>query len=979
MSLPPHRALAGSFLNRYRLAALIQALEDDLRSLIRANVAPFVDADQLIGDKAEELARRAEAEEVYGASPETLVDYLDFGDSFAILNRHRGMLSEQLGRIVRGCTPAFETAVPVRNRVMHGRPLRTDDEDHVARLAQSAIDADCGFRLTAAVAARLAEDPTWTPAVDVSTHGGENVLHNLPLPEFDETGLLGREDELRTVKQFLIQRRFPVTTLAGEGGIGKTALAVQALYDLVDSPDCPYSVVLWTSLKTERLTGRGVEQIREAAFDVVSIASDLASAIDNSAHTDLELLAEVLEGTEVLIAIDNVESIGADEIRALIDGVPNATFLLTSRVGLGEIERRVALGALVPKAAKAMLRQLASRRGLAQLARLSETQVSQVTERLRRSPLAIRWFVEAVQAGGQPDDLLRDQTAVLQFCMATIYDSLAPEARKLVDCLLALDGPATLGELALLVDMDRSDAQEQIYELQRRAIVHVDGRLTENLSQTYSLADMAREYLERFGALDETFAEGMRRRVREIAASQEAGHGEGATLEPGTVIAVSPEERAVANVLRQALQRSRNGDLERARSLVARARNAVPGYFESYRVGALIESHVRPEEARRLYLEAYRLAPVESRGVVAYWLAEHLAMNLLSASEAEPYAREAHDAFGMPRSALRLGQVLMYLGRFDESKPLLEAAATDGTGRVKAIAETSLLDLARRGVRQAASDLQPVNALAVANTALARGWDCATKGIVDRRLFEAIGELVSDGVAVALRVDDISLLDEPMNRLLSSIDEHFVSLSRPSVLPLWEGRMRRLAERADLSLELQPAIDRVVAHLDARSEEDDSDKATGEVIEFSSKKHYGFIRPDDRGENLFFHVSEVADPQDRLLLVRGREVSYIAGEEERDGERRPRGTSVRVLVSEQAREESLRSRRGIVVRVDPTYAFLEDIPTQERIYVGSDALRDPRAWTRINVGEVFSYDAQFNAQGVYAALGSVAAAPSEAP
>ena len=39
--------------------------------------------------------------------------------------------------------------------------------------------------------------------------------------------------------------------------MGKTALAVKALWDLVNHSDCPYDVVLWSSLKTERLTVNG--------------------------------------------------------------------------------------------------------------------------------------------------------------------------------------------------------------------------------------------------------------------------------------------------------------------------------------------------------------------------------------------------------------------------------------------------------------------------------------------------------------------------------------------------------------------------------------------------------------------------------------------------------------------------------------------------------------------------------------------------
>ena len=67
-------SLATSISGRYRLAALIQAIEDDLRQWIRLYVAPYVDPVDLFGEKLSELRRRARAEGVLSPSNDELPD-----------------------------------------------------------------------------------------------------------------------------------------------------------------------------------------------------------------------------------------------------------------------------------------------------------------------------------------------------------------------------------------------------------------------------------------------------------------------------------------------------------------------------------------------------------------------------------------------------------------------------------------------------------------------------------------------------------------------------------------------------------------------------------------------------------------------------------------------------------------------------------------------------------------------------------------
>jgi hypothetical protein len=357
---------------------------------------------------------------------------------------------------------------------MHSRSLEEGDLEAGLKLCLDLLDQPLPLPGLRDLITRIQDDPAWSPALDMSAGSGSTVAHNLPFPEFDETGLLGRTNENRDLLQRLLRRRDRVLTLVGEGGMGKTALAVKTLDDLVYNPNCPYEAVLWASLKSERLTGEGVEAIGDAARDVLGIVERLARPLDDTFEGSPTELGELLEGIDVLIAIDNVESTNADEIIRFDDAMPDScSILLTSRVGLGQLERRIPIGPLDPKSAAKMLRILAARRGLSHIAQLPPQQLEAQVKRLRGTPLAIRLYVEAVAAGLPASVAIRDQSELLRYCLETIYRDLAEAARRCLAVLYAAGAGLDASQLAVASDLPADTLARSLLDLQRRSLVEV--------------------------------------------------------------------------------------------------------------------------------------------------------------------------------------------------------------------------------------------------------------------------------------------------------------------------------------------------------------------------------------------------------------------------------------------------------------------------------------------------------------------------
>ena len=139
---------------------------------------------------------------------------------------------------------------------------------------------------------------------------------------------------------------------------------VQSLYELIDGPDCPFEAVLWASLRTEHLTEEGVELIRDAAHTIEDAAVRMGKGIGlESDGSPARTIADLLEGTPALLVVDNVETADSNEVIAFIEAMPlSCRFLQTSRVGLGQLERRVDRAtSLVPQFASFLFRQIGRR------------------------------------------------------------------------------------------------------------------------------------------------------------------------------------------------------------------------------------------------------------------------------------------------------------------------------------------------------------------------------------------------------------------------------------------------------------------------------------------------------------------------------------------------------------------------------------------------------------------------------------------
>jgi tetratricopeptide (TPR) repeat protein len=917
--------------------------------MIATWVLPYKSEQDALGPRHDFALDRATSDSSFQLGQTRLIDYLDFQDSFTTLNRNSAMLPVELRMPVRDATPSLDQFVAVRNRVMHGRPLHPDDLDLGVRLCLTLTDTPLPWPKTEAIVKHISEDATWSPIYSPSKASG--VLHKLPLPDFDETGLLGRVDDSRKLRRLLLDQRERVITVVGEGGIGKTALTVNVLYDLVELATCPYEALLWASLKTEMLTARGVEEIAASARDLMGITRALASSLDPTYEGSIEELADVLEGTETLIVIDNLETADANDFIRLYDALPrNVYYLLTSRVGLGELERRVPVGPLAPEAAEAMLRRLGARRGVDYLARLSKARAKKYIDKLRHSPLAIRWFVEAVEAGADPDEVVSDQRTLLEFSMSTIYNTLTDDARRLVATLFAYEGSSSVNELALISELPTDDLRRALQALQRRSLVVAEPSLSGDY-QAYSLAAAAREYLRIFDQPHDIDVKAVRERVNLLRRSEERRRRDEARnfLAPHSVSVTSDADLPVAHLLRHALSKAKQRDYDEAREAVRQARELSPEFFEVPRVEAFLESREHPAHAEELYREAYRLAPEEFRPKVAYYLAAHLSNILHQPEDALAFAEEAHRALESYNTFLRLGQIHMYLERYGEAAELLNAAvdmAPDEKGH--RIALTIATDLAKRRVEELTREANADEAISVGQIALRRILAAQSASVLDHHLDETWLELATEMLRTLIRAEHELLETASVQEFLCQVEESAELLATFSKVRYWNRHSAALAAREDIPPHVSETLLRIQDRAGALAREvNESGRKRGRIFSYSATDHYGFIECEDSDDRFFFPDAEIAHFKDAILLVPGAHVSFTPSEDSRG----QRARDVTVSIDPRTSERVLTRRSLVVEHTARDFAIARDEITGVGVYVPRRALAKPRDWPALAVGD----------------------------
>ena len=581
---------------RVTLYALIIAIEEDLRDLIKTQILPQISIAEIVSEEDLAKLKKRYFDDIGAESSEDgeLVHYLDIGQLDQIINSSKVSLSSTISKYFKNITKQLQVIYKIRNRVMHGRPLEIDDLPKVAEFSNRRLkEKEFVWKNLSSTVEKIKDDPNFLFTINIpEMHQSDRIANNLPLPDYDETGFIGRAEVVESVKNAL-NADWPVITIIGDGGQGKTALALRIAYEILDDSSGNFDAIIWTTAKSNRMGIKEIIAIEGAITDSLGIFKDISqNLIGDSASNIMDEIIEYLSQFKILLILDNLETILDEKIKEFLRRLPRGSkVLITTRISVGAYEYPVKIGAMNDGEAIQLIRTLVSARNIGRLFKIDNKELVPFINKMHNNPGYIKWFVTAIQSGMRPEDALTSSD-FLEFCMSNVYIYLDEDAKYTLQALQSLAGSMSYAEISHVTEFEPIKLQKSLNDLQRTNMITTvsDAKITDSETQ-YALSEFARAYLKSRHPVKDAAAKLFLARKRKLTAEYEERKNTRVNLfSPKTIQASNKSEIVAGRLLKRALEAEERGEYDAALDLVGQAKSLIPYFFEVYRVEGWIKS-----------------------------------------------------------------------------------------------------------------------------------------------------------------------------------------------------------------------------------------------------------------------------------------------------------------------------------------------------------------------------------------------------
>lgn len=306
-----------------------------------------------------------------------------------------------------------------------------------------------------------------------------SCIHNLPAEDYElDGGYIGRKKEISEIKKKLYSDLDRVISITGAGGLGKTALALKVAYSILMDENSNYKYIVWFSAKENKLTAEdGIVDIESQITDYSTLLRDIADVLNieyDEDYEDYDIKEEIYNHfteNKCLLIIDNLETITDTNIITFIKDLPRPSqILITSRKGLGEIERRYPLTDFPLDSAVQLFRIIAKEKNKNDLVSLSNSTIESLVKKVKCYPLLIKWSIGKTCLGMDINKafnaIYSGKSEISQFVFNDIFALFSENAKQILYAMIVYgDKPISIQMLKHFVNFDDDDFEDTIRDL----------------------------------------------------------------------------------------------------------------------------------------------------------------------------------------------------------------------------------------------------------------------------------------------------------------------------------------------------------------------------------------------------------------------------------------------------------------------------------------------------------------------------------
>lgn len=334
----------------------------------------------------------------------------------------------------------------------------------------------------------------------------------------------GRNSEVAHLCSIFEDQRGRGISIAGQGGIGKTELAIEIVSRLYKSGR--FKSIYSASAKTVLLGPAGAQPTDPVFHDFPSFLRDLLAwlgfdspAVASSENLEKLCLPELSARQRTLLFLDNLETVDDPRLFEYLDSrlPPSVWLITTSRVHrIKNWIYTTQLGEMESRDAAHHLRYELKRQGLQEYASSDIRQLEQIAQKLHRHPLAIRWYSWACKNDDTtwkkgPEGIpKRDLEA---FCVGHTLRTLSATSQKVLAALATTAGLTQLTpkSTSAVSRVSGSALEFALYELECAGLISpvVDDETGQLSYSVVPLASAPARELARKNHWETTFAKNL--------------------------------------------------------------------------------------------------------------------------------------------------------------------------------------------------------------------------------------------------------------------------------------------------------------------------------------------------------------------------------------------------------------------------------------------------------------------------------------